>query len=141
MMHDHSLFDPAAAGPLSDEPLGTAAGQAALAGGPAPAPPQPDNKAPSQPMPYVPVRAVEDVLALRMRQIHEFGHTLEADRAAPLSHLPKEALATLRAVIEDIQFNKPRAHMRRHALKAAAFLLAFVDRLDADADGHSESYP
>lgn len=138
MMHDHSPFDPAAAGPVSDEPLGTAAGQTERAGGPAPAP-----STPCVPMPFVPVRAVEDVLALRMRQIHEFGHTLEADRAAPLSHLPKEALATLRAVIEDIHFNKPRAHMRRHALKAAAFLLAFVDRLDADADagGHSESYP
>lgn len=81
---------------------------------------------------YVPVAAMEAVMALRHKQIFHFGHTPAADRLLPLKHLPYEALNSARAVVEDIQFNRSRSQMLRHATRSAAMLLAFIDRLLAE---------
>lgn len=90
-------------------------------------------------MPYVPVAALEDVLALRMRQIHHFGHTLAADAAAIDASGKRYLIAGLarRALgdaIEDMQFNKAPAQIRTRLVKAAALILAAIDAEDAVAE-------
>ncbi len=131
MMHEPpKAFSPTSAGPASAGP--TSAGShrgtdAGAAGPPAPA------SATS------PLRAVEDVLALRGEQIHKFGHTSEKDAALPVDHLPREAKAALAAALDDIQFHRggiawdeTRPRVRRRLVKAAAMLLAAIDRLDME---------
>lgn len=90
-------------------------------------------------MPYVPVAAVEAVLALRMDQIHRFGHTAAADLAAIKAsgkryHLAQIARTALVDAIEDMQFNKDRAAIRRRLVKAAAMICAAIDAEDAQYD-------
>lgn len=117
MMHDHRPFDPPqqpvanAAAPLFTLPPLPGARAARLAGR---------------------STAVADLIALRREQAIRFGHTIEADRALPLIHLPKEAEARMRALMDDIRWGK-LDQARARALRAAALLLAFADRLDADA--------
>lgn len=85
---------------------------------------------------YVPVRAMEDVLALRHRQIHEFGHTLaadlaEIDRTGKRHAIAMKAREALRDAIEDMMFNKDPAQIRRRLTKAGALILAAIDAEDA----------
>lgn len=85
---------------------------------------------------YVPVRAMEDVLALRHRQIHEFGHTLaadlaEIDRTGKRHAIAMKAREALRDAIEDMMFNKDPAQIRRRLAKAGALILASIDAEDA----------
>lgn len=85
---------------------------------------------------YVPVRAMEDVLALRHRQIHEFGHTLaadlaEIDRTGKRHAIAMKAREALRDAIEDMMFNKDPAQIRRRLAKAGALILAAIDAEDA----------
>lgn len=85
---------------------------------------------------YVPVRAMEDVLALRHRQIHEFGHTLAADlteivRTGKRHAIAMKAREALRDAIEDMMFNKDPAQIRRRLAKAGALILAAIDAEDA----------
>lgn len=85
------------------------------------------------PAPPVP-RSIEDMCALRLRQVHHYGHTLAADLAAPLPLLPREAETATRLLAEDCRFQRPgwRHQARRRAIKAAALLCALVDRLDME---------
>lgn len=78
---------------------------------------------------FVPVAAMEAVLALRVRQIEEFGHTPESDAAAPLAHFANELRLAAQAFAEDVQFNKPTDHMHRHLVKLGALALAAIDRV------------
>ena len=83
--------------------------------------------------------ALEDVLALRMAQIHTHGHTLAADRVAIAQsgkryHVAALARRTLGDAIEDMQFNKDAAQIRRRLVKAAALILAAIDAEDAVAE-------
>lgn len=73
--------------------------------------------------------AMEAVLALRVRQIEEFGHTPESDAAAPLRHFAQELARAAQAFAEDVQFNKPTDHMHRHLVKLGALALAAIDRV------------
>ncbi len=87
-------------------------------------------------LPYVPVAAIEAVLAVRMDQIHRYGHTLEADLAEIARSGRRQAIAALAAralhdAIEDMQFNQPAAQIRRRLVKAAATILAAIDAEDA----------
>jgi len=72
------------------------------------------------------------IQAERQRQIETFGHSAAGDLLLPLRQMPSQAREVLGAVLDDIQFHKPRAQMRRRAIKAAALLVAFIDRLDAE---------
>lgn len=76
--------------------------------------------------------SINAIQAERQRQIDGFGHTLQGDASAPLDQLPRLARDVLGGIADDIQFHKPRAQMRRRAIKAAALLVAFIDRLDAE---------
>lgn len=116
MMHDQPAFDLVQAG----QPLFTL-------------PPLPGAAA-ARGQPFR-SRAIDDLRALRHRQQTEFGHTPETDARLPLAFLPQQAARGVTAVIEDVHFNK-RDLIRRHALKAASFLIALVDRLDLE-DAHS----
>ena len=79
-------------------------------------------------------RAIEAVLAERTRQIAKFGHTPESDAALPLKQLPREAARFLTAAIEDVQYQRDawRNHARRHLIRAAAMILAAMDRIEAE---------
>lgn len=93
---------------------------------------------------YVPVAAMEDVLALRMQQIHLHGHTLTADLAAIKAsgqrhHVAKIARTVLTDAIEDMQFNKASPQVRRRLVKAAALILAAIDAEDAVAEAKAEA--
>lgn len=113
MKHDQQAFDLVTPG----EPLFTL-------------PPMPGARAARD---HASTAVVIELLLARRDQIQRFGHTPEADRNLPLSFLPREARTRCNAMVEDIQFNRPRAQLRRQAIKAAALLIAFIDRLDADA--------
>ena len=88
------------------------------------------------PMPYIPVAAMEAVLALRCKQIHEHGHSLEADlaeiaRTDKRYWIAAKAHQPLADAIEDMLFNKEPAQIRRRLVKAAALILAAIDAEDA----------
>ena len=82
----------------------------------------------------IPVRGLQDVIALRLRQISEFGHTPARDLERPIDALPKAAQVTLaKAELqggrEYAQFGKPEI-ARRYLVKACALILAAIDRID-----------
>jgi hypothetical protein len=83
---------------------------------------------------FVPVQAMELILAERHRQIHKFGHTPDADRKLPLAHFAREMSKRGLAIAEYIQFNRP-ANVRRHAIVLAAIAMALIDRIDAEFPG------
>lgn len=125
-------------GPLQIPPLAGARsnplpsgrdGETAGEGGPLPSPAV-DRGAAT----YLPVAAMEAVLAERMRQIHDFGHTPQADAELPLKQLPRAAARLLTAAIEDCQFQRGdwRKAARKHLARAGAMILAALDRLDAE---------
>ncbi|WP_133726851.1 MULTISPECIES: hypothetical protein [unclassified Novosphingobium] len=82
----------------------------------------------------MPVRAMEEILAERHRQIHTFGHTPAQDRALPLAHFARELSKRGLAITEYVQFHKPRL-ARRHAIALAAVAMALIDRIDAEFPG------
>lgn len=113
-----ALAAPPAPPPLQETPLTLSSSKGAAAG------------------PFVPVKAMEDVLALRMRQIHDHGHSLDADRALIAQSGQRHAVAklaqqALHDAIEDMMFNKDAAQIRRRLVKAAALVLAAIDAEDA----------
>ncbi|WP_327195943.1 hypothetical protein [Novosphingobium capsulatum] len=82
----------------------------------------------------MPVRAMEEILAERHRQIFGFGHTPEQDRTLPLAHFARELSKRGLAITEYVQFHKPR-NARRHAIALAAVAMALIDRIDAEFPG------
>lgn len=81
----------------------------------------------------VPVRAMEDILALRMRQIIDHGHTAERDRDKPIQALPIAAGQEIRGAIDYCQFHRNEL-ARRYLVRAGALILAAIDRLDMEED-------
>jgi hypothetical protein len=79
-----------------------------------------------------PPPSIVSIVADRQRQVDEWGHTPAGDARQSLMQLPILAREVIGGVIDDIQFHKPHAQMRRRAVKAAALLVAFIDRLDAE---------
>ncbi|GGD74087.1 hypothetical protein [Croceicoccus mobilis] len=81
------------------------------------------------------VRAMEDIMAERHRQIQKFGHTPEQDvaahRDAPsrVPRLSRIAARTARDAGEDLQFGKLET-ARKHAIQSAATALALVEMID-----------
>lgn len=81
-------------------------------------------------------RGLADVIALRVRQIEHFGHTLQADLARLRGPEGRRAIARdarrdLDLALEDMHFNQPRAQARKRLVRAAAQLLAAIDAEDA----------
>ena len=97
-----------------------------------------------------PVRAMEDVMACRLRQIHEFGHTPEKDRESPLwsprefdNHgrrsLLRAVSAQLSSAIEYAAFGPSKYDVvRRYLVKTAALCLAAIDWIDAELEARGE---
>lgn len=82
-------------------------------------------------VPYVPVRAAEDMLRVRTDQIFRHGHTPDADRTRPLREFARDLENLARAIREDEQFGKSADQIRRRAVKLGALAMAIVDKLDA----------
>lgn len=91
----------------------------------------PSQAAPSSP-PGVPVAGMEAVMAVRFEQIERFGHTLESDRAKRLDELATPIFRYTHALREDVLCHAHRDAKILHATKAAAALVALLDRLLAE---------
>lgn len=81
---------------------------------------------------FIPTRAAEDMLRIRHQQIHQFGHSLSADRRRPTLDWGRDIESAARAIFEDAQFNKPPERLRKRAIKLGALLMAFADRLEGE---------
>lgn len=151
MMHDTALHLPSLAGARQRHPVGE--GQDRRHG----------READISPVAHQSVdpgtlTTLAEILAERLRQIEQFGHTPEADAALPLCMLPiaaghkldaatkafarelgraREAMAS---AIDHAQFRN-REPARRKLIQAAALCLAAATRIDhdfADEDAHRE---
>jgi hypothetical protein len=78
---------------------------------------------------------MEDVLKVRWEQIHKFGHTPEKDAAQSLKSMFWIAGNFVQGLRDHVQTGT-RTAMRTYAVKAAAALLAFIDRLDMEEQNH-----
>jgi hypothetical protein len=85
-----------------------------------------DLKAPD----FVPVRAMEDVMAIRAEQIFVHGHTAETDASLPVRFFARELVSGARGIEEAEQFGRDLALIRRRVVKHAAMCLAMIDRID-----------
>ncbi|QQN75024.1 hypothetical protein [Croceicoccus sp. YJ47] len=98
--------------------------------------------APHQTFAGVPVRAAEDAMAERHRQIVEFGHTPETDRSEyhrdgrGRTHLARTARTYAHDAL-DLMQRGPAHHerARQKAVRAAAACLALIDLIDALTEG------
>ncbi|MEZ5688722.1 MAG: hypothetical protein R3E21_08085 [Caenibius sp.] len=84
----------------------------------------------------VPVGAMEDVMTMREEQIVKFGHTPEQDAMLPAHYLPKQARGYLEHAIDELTIGPEgwEARARKRLIRAAALILAAIDRLDADTN-------
>ncbi|WP_298164527.1 hypothetical protein [Novosphingobium sp.] len=87
---------------------------------------------PLSPPDFVPVKAMEDVMAIRSEQIFRHGHTPESDARLPLHHFARQLHGGAIRIEEDAQFNLDLEVMRRRVVKHAALCLALIDRIDAE---------
>jgi hypothetical protein len=77
--------------------------------------------------------AMRAVMEMRVEQIVRHGHTAENDAMLPIGWLPRDAQDTVQAA-RDLMIAGPERRdlgtARRRLVKAAAILLAAIDRLD-----------
>jgi hypothetical protein len=77
--------------------------------------------------------AVRSLLEMRIEQIIKHGHTAENDDTLPLGWLPKEARECLMMACDNMWGpNRDLAVARRRFVRAGAFVLAAIDRLDRE---------
>lgn len=84
------------------------------------------------PVPASTCSIVSEILAERHRQIFQFHHTAEADRARNLDHWARDLDWQMRGIADGILCGQDRKVVRRRTVKLAAQLAALVERLDAD---------
>lgn len=84
------------------------------------------------PLAGVPLAGIEAVIAARREQIERYGHTPESDAARPLREFGRDIQSRGTGISETIQFNQPKAVLRKRAIKLAALLLALIDRIDSE---------
>ena len=85
---------------------------------------------------YVPLRAMEDVMAARAEQIFRHGHTPQSDSARPLGEFTEDIYQRGKALREGVQFNQASSVQRRRLVKLAALCLAAIDRIDSEQEGN-----
>jgi len=68
--------------------------------------------------------------AKRLEQILRWGHTPETDKQLPVAHFVNQIDKAAHSVREDLQFNKPVDHMRRHLVALGALVAAAIDRIE-----------
>lgn len=71
------------------------------------------------------------MLAERLRQIEDFGHTPEADAALPLIQFQLVVQRIAHGITRPGGLDD-KARLRRKLVQLAAFSLAFIDRLDRE---------
>lgn len=122
------ISKPAAADLPLVEPIGSqAAGPDDVeADGPASAPSAADGTS------FVPVRAMEDIMAARHEQIFTHGHTPEGDLLLTLDHFGKELRRRILEITEGVSCNQSRDVIRRRLVKLGAFTMAMIDRIDGE---------
>lgn len=85
---------------------------------------------------YVPLRAMEDVMAMRADQIFKHGHTAESDAAVPVRDFARQIHTRGIRIYETVQFNQGNAALRRRIIALAALCLAAIDRIDSEQEGN-----
>jgi hypothetical protein len=91
---------------------------------------------------FAPGGSVETVLQQRVEQVLRWGHTAEADAACPPDFLIPAAQERLQAARERLKGEYRPEHWcaaRRALVRAAALILANIDRLDADTRARKET--
>lgn len=80
----------------------------------------------------VPVGSIEAVIAERIRQVEQFGHTPEDDLKLELGVLPKEARQYLSSALDELHFRRAgwRDRYRFRLKKAGAMILAALDQCE-----------
>lgn len=116
------LFPPAV-------PLGSH--QQVNAAGAVPADPEPSHGSAGAHS-FVSQSALEAVLAMRVRQMEQYGHTPESDMSRPIADLVAATAPYLRYLREDVSCNAPLAAMKKHAAALGAMALAIIDRIEGE---------
>lgn len=78
--------------------------------------------------------ALELVLTARTRQIDYFGHTPQADMAAPIAALLKPIGHYFQRLREDISCNAPLDTLEKDAARLGAMALALLDRIQGERE-------
>jgi hypothetical protein len=79
------------------------------------------------------------VLAERIRQIEEFGHTRDADGALPVARFAFRFERMALDTNARLKTDPPRFVARRRLVKLAAFILAMIDRLDMESPSKEQA--
>ena len=82
----------------------------------------------------LPSAAIEDIVAMRLRQIVSFGHSPEQDDQLPLITLPNQARSYV-CDAQDIMMRKERRFLtqaRAKLVRAGAMIIAAIDRIDRE---------
>jgi hypothetical protein len=80
----------------------------------------------------IPSQAILDVVGERVRQIAKFGHTPKKDAALSIATMHSVVHRYTHGLADTVSAHGARSTMRAYAVRAAAALLAFIDRLDAE---------
>lgn len=128
------IHDPAF--PPPNEPLGSHQAMAAAPVAPVDAfdPPASAGASLAPEAGFVPVRAMEAVLAARVRQIDQFGHTPARDAAQSVDALLIPVARYFKSTRENLACNAPLETTRRHAVQLGAMVLALIDRIDHEQE-------
>lgn len=80
----------------------------------------------------IPSQAIIDVLGERVQQIAKFGHTPALDAGKSITTMHNVVWRYTHGLSDTVSAHGARSTMRAYAVRAAAALLAFIDRLDAE---------
>ncbi len=78
--------------------------------------------------------AMEQLLAMRLRQMEQYGHTPDADMARPISDLVAAMNPYTRYLREDITCHAPLVTIKKHAAALGAMCLALIDRVEGEEE-------
>lgn len=81
---------------------------------------------------FVSQAAMEAILAMRVRQMEQYGHTPEADMTRPIGDLIHGTGRYMRRLREDVSCNAPLDSMERNAIALGAMALALIDRIQGE---------
>lgn len=85
---------------------------------------------------FVPVRAMEDIMAARHEQIFTHGHTPDRDIDLPLGHFAGQLRRRTNDIVEDVSCHQHRDIIRRRLVRLGAIAMAMIDRIDAEDERH-----
>jgi len=83
-------------------------------------------------------RLFQEIIAERRRQIEQFGHTAEADRALPVHQLVRHVQQQMQGASDYALTNKHEL-TRRYLVKTMATALAAIERIDFELSKEGEN--